>query len=154
MAILKDIMAYFCKEYGDKNDLSKARMTKMVYLADWKSAIKYQRQISSIKWIYNHYGPYVDDVERVALTDESFKIESTINVCGNHKSIIKLNETGYEPSLRENEKAVLDHIIEITIGKNWEQFMEIVYSTYPIRKSEQYKILDLVELAKEYDNEE
>jgi hypothetical protein len=39
MAELKDIIAYYCKQYPHKAELSKARLTKMVYLADWKSAI-------------------------------------------------------------------------------------------------------------------
>ncbi len=50
MAALKDIIAYYCDRYPHKEELSKARLTKMVYLADWKSAIVHGKQISDIKW--------------------------------------------------------------------------------------------------------
>jgi hypothetical protein len=40
MATLGDVMAYLCEHYPHKDDLSKARLTKLVYLADWKSAIE------------------------------------------------------------------------------------------------------------------
>ena len=35
MAKLVDVVGYLCEHYPHKAELSKARLTKMVYLADW-----------------------------------------------------------------------------------------------------------------------
>lgn len=150
MADLKDIIAYYCKQYPHKAELSKARLTKMVYLADWKSAIDRGKQVSNIQWVYNHYGPYVDDVANVAQSDSIFDIQSTTNMFGGNKEVVRLKSENYSPSITNAEKSILDHIISITSTKYWNTFMELVYSTYPILKSPKYSSLDLVALAKEY----
>lgn len=150
MTELKDIIAYYCKKYPHKAELSKARLTKMVYLADWKSALERSKQISDIKWVYNHYGPYVDDVTIVAQTDKIFDVESTHNVYGGNKEIVRLKSDNYQPSLTNTERNILDHIVTITASKYWNPFMELVYSTYPVMTSSKHSELNLVELAKDY----
>ena len=49
MAELKDIVAYILKKYPTKSDMSNARLTKLVYLSDWKHSIKTYSQISNIR---------------------------------------------------------------------------------------------------------
>ncbi len=151
MADLRDIIAYYCKKYPHKTELSKARLTKMVYLADWKSCIDRSKQISKIQWVYNHYGPYVEDVANVAQTDDIFDLKSTINFLGKSKQVVKLKSENYDTkSLSVADKNILDHIISITSKRYWNSFIELVYSTYPIIKSEKFSNLNLVELAEEY----
>lgn len=151
MAELRDIIAYYCKKYPHKMELSKARLTKMVYLADWKSCINRGKQISKINWVYNHFGPYVEDVANTAQTDSIFDIKSTTNFLGKSKQVVKLKSENYDPkSLSVADKNILDHIISITSKRYWNSFIELVYSTYPIIKSEKFSNLNLVELAEEY----
>ena len=52
---LENVIAYFCLHYPHKRELSKARLTKLVYLADWFSALIFRRQITNINWIFNHF---------------------------------------------------------------------------------------------------
>lgn len=150
MANLKDIIAYYCKYYPHKGELSKARITKMVYLADWKSAIDRDKQISNINWIYNHYGPYVEDIAKVAQADSIFDVQSTTNMHGGNKEIVCLKSNKCEPALTNAERGILDYIISITSKLYWNPFIELVYSTYPILKSDKYASLNLIELAREY----
>ncbi|MEZ5576726.1 MAG: DUF4065 domain-containing protein [Candidatus Competibacteraceae bacterium] len=56
---LQNIMAYFGIEYPHKFELSKARLTKMIYLADWFSSLADGKKLTDIEWLFNHYGPYV-----------------------------------------------------------------------------------------------
>ena len=65
---------------------------------------------------------------------------------------MKLKSDKYKPDLTKAEREILDHIISITSTKYWNSFMELVYSTYPILKSNKYSELDLVSLAKAYKN--
>lgn len=69
---LQKIIAYFCIRYPYKGELSKARLTKLVYLADWFSALIDDHQLTDIDWLFNHYGPYVDDVFEVASRSPDF----------------------------------------------------------------------------------
>lgn len=149
MTEIRDIVAYFCQHYPHKRELSKARVTKMVYLADWKSAIDYGRQLTNINWVFNHYGPYVEDVVNVAQSDPAFAITPQRNAYGNFKEVISLQAV-YVPVLTKEERDVLEHVINTTAQKYWNDFIELVYSTYPIMTQERHAQLNLVALAKEY----
>lgn len=151
MSNLRDVVAYICKNYPDKSDLSNARVTKMVYLADWKSAIERREQLTDIKWRFDHYGPFVYDVRNVAESDPAFEIVPTQNMFGSHKELLRVSEDIDYPSLSEDEIQVLDHVLGTSAELNWEQFIKLVYSTYPIFTQERYSKLDLVQLAEEYE---
>jgi hypothetical protein len=151
MAKLKDIMAYIIKEYPLKSDLSNAKLTKMIYLADWKHAITYGHQISDIMWYFDNYGPFVWDIKDEALNEpEIFVVKEVLNAYGSPKVIIGLNQMQYTPKISVEEAKSINHVIESAKKLNWDQFIRLVYSTYPIISSEKYNHLDLVKKAKEY----
>jgi hypothetical protein len=154
MAQLHDILAYVCAAYPHKNELSRARITKIVYLADWKSAIDRGRQLSEISWYFDNYGPFVWDVWKTAESmPQLFNIEHTANMYGGAKHVVRLVASGYQPTLTAEEKAVLDHVVEATKGLNWNDFIRLVYSTHPVISSERYTPLNLIEKADEYRQE-
>ncbi|MFG0336174.1 MAG: Panacea domain-containing protein [Maioricimonas sp. JB049] len=151
MANLRDIMTYLCEHYPYKDDLSRAKLTKLVYLADWKSAIDYGRPISDIEWYFDNYGPFVWKVWNTASENpETFEIERSENMFGNPKHVIRLTGGAAPANLEPAERAVLDHVISTTKDLGWNDFIKLVYSTYPVVSSERYSQLDLVLKAKEY----
>ena len=85
---LEMIVAYICQSYPFKNELSDARLTKLVYLTDWFHSVYTGEQATDIVWVFNHYGPYVHDVFEVANNSFYFDIENTKNYYGDNKSII------------------------------------------------------------------
>lgn len=151
-AKLRDALAYLCAKYPHKEELSKARLTKMVYLADWRSALLHGRQITGIRWRFNHYGPYVDDVLTLAKEDPMFDLVFGENLYGTPKVTISL--AGRAPvkwdSLDKEDREILDFVIEATAPKFWDDFIRLVYSTYPVITQPRYTGLDLVSLAREY----
>lgn len=147
---LRDAVGYICEKYPHKNELSKARLTKMIYLADWRSAITRNEQITSIRWIFNHYGPYVEDVVNTARNDPSFEIVLTETIRGNIKELLRYQGHTNFPSLSKDDKEILDFVIETTKSHYWDQFIRLVYSTYPVLSSRRSSELDLTALAKEY----
>lgn len=147
---LHDVIAYFCANYPFPDELSKARLTKMVYLADWRMAIGRGRQITDIEWMFNHYGPYVRGVEQVASSSPDFEIESETNVFGAPKETIRVREGVSWPSLTVEERETLDFVIEATEQLTFADFLNLVYSTYPVKTSTQYERLDLPSLAHTY----
>jgi hypothetical protein len=152
MASIRDVAAYFCKHYPYPEELSKARLTKLVYLADWRSAIDNKSQLTRIEWFYNNYGPYVSDVVDEARQDRSFRVESTWNAFGANKDLVSLRDpknVDY-PTLSRDDKEVLDEVIAATKGMTFNEFIEFVYGTYPVQTQERYSRLDLLSLAREY----
>lgn len=150
MATLGDVMAYLCEHYPHKDDLSKARLTKLVYLADWKSAIECSEQMTDVEWVFNHFGPYVDDVADEARRDDAFEVTGTTNLYGDPKEVIKLAKSREYPSLTDEDKRILDSVIETTKRQSWNEFIRLVYSTYPVMTQDRFSTLNLVALARSY----
>ncbi|MEY8214981.1 MAG: Panacea domain-containing protein [Colwellia sp.] len=150
MKNLQKIIAFLCLEYPQKSAISKARLTKMVYLADWFSALLDGKQLTEIKWIFNHYGPYVDDVVEAAQNSLGFKIEHQSTMFGTSKYVVSYNGSVDSIDLTEREKNILNTVIEKTKSMYFNDFVEYVYSTYPVKTKERYSTFDLVALADKY----
>ncbi|MDO9326223.1 MAG: Panacea domain-containing protein [Methanoregula sp.] len=151
MTELKDVMAYIIANYPFKGELSNARLTKMIYLTDWKNALLSGRQVTDISWRFVDFGPFVRDIQDTAINyREIFNSIETTNQYGVKKLLITLNDPNFQPNLSPEEKKVIDHVIEKTKRLNWNDFIRLIYSTYPILKSERYSDLNLIKFAKEY----
>lgn len=147
---LQNIVAYLCLHYPYKSELSKARLTKLVYLADWFSAIITGKQMTDIQWIFNHYGPYVDDVINAVDGIYGFSISRESNMYGTAKDVISFEENNYVINLSEMECSILNTVIEKTKNLYFNDFIDYVYSTYPVHSNERYSVLNLELLAKQY----
>lgn len=151
MASLKDVIAYLLQNYPSKHELSNARVTKLVYLSDWRHCLKNERQITDIDWYFDNYGPFVWDIkETVDSHPELFIVVQTNNIYGSPKNLFELKDKHYHPVLNDDEKSALDHIIKVTKPLYWNDFIKLVYSTYPITSSDRYSKLNLSEKAVEY----
>ncbi|EEK91923.1 Arsenite-activated ATPase ArsA [Bacillus cereus BDRD-ST24] len=123
----------------------------MVFLADWFSAQKNMSQITDIKWHYNHYGPFVNAVYKAAKKDKMLIIKNDYSAFGSPKEVISFkNEEDFNlEGLSDKEIEILDDVINETKTLNWSEFINLVYSTYPVKNQPQYSDLDLVKLAME-----
>lgn len=152
MADLKDIIGYILQQYPHKSELSNARVTKMVYLADWKQMLNDRHQISGIDWYFDNYGPFVWDVKRAVDDNKDvFDIVHTMNGNGGTKTLFSL-KPGKNNSFQLNdcEKKAIDAVIDNTKSLYWDDFITFVYSTYPVASNERYSSLDLKKAADEY----
>lgn len=146
---LEKIIAYICQEYPYKDELSDARLTKMVYLTDWFSLLVNDQQATEINWVFNHYGPYVSDVYEAAKDNGNFVVKNKTTIYGNNKKII--NYVGEASiNLEPLIKSVIDTVIDKNKSMYFNDFIDYVYSTYPVKNNDRYSILDLPMLAKEY----
>lgn len=148
---ISDILVYLFKIYPNPGELSKARVVKMLYLIDWKNCIEHGKQITSINWYFNHYGPYVDDIVNIIRTDGRFEIRWVTNVFGSPKEIISLKADVETPTnIPKADVAILDFVINLSHPLYWNDFIDLIYSTYPVRTQPRYTFLDLPKLASEY----
>jgi uncharacterized phage-associated protein len=151
MSVISDIAAYLCENYPHKSELSKARLTKLVYLADWKAAKRYGKQLTDIKWYFHNFGPYVDDVIDEVTKDRRFEVIDSTNFYGDNKKTIGLSPLSKSKTeLSASHTEILDEVIADTRSMYWSDFINHVYSTEPVSNSVRYSNLDLVGAASKY----
>lgn len=149
--IMANLMKYILINYPHKSELSASRLTKLLYLADWKNAIEKDSQITDLVWHFHHYGPYVDDLIKIAKDDSDIEVINTSTIFGGKKQQIELRKNS-NPNIdiSVENKEILDFVIKATKDKNYEDFIKLVYSTYPVVSSSRYSDFDLVEMARSY----
>lgn len=149
--IISSLIKYVLVKYPYKDELSASRLTKILYLADWKSSIEKGVQITDAVWHFHHYGPYVDDFIKAAKDDADIKVVDTITMFGGKKQQIELRK-GFDSDVEisADSKEILDFVIRATKDKNYEEFIKLVYSTYPVVSNSRYSDLDLVKMARDY----
>jgi hypothetical protein len=86
-----------------------------------------------------------------AKEDSAFEIIPTRNMYGSQKDLLKVDVDVDYPTLSADEMRILDFVMEGSAPLNWNEFIKLVYSTYPIVSQERYAKLDLVRLAQEYE---
>lgn len=146
---------YLCKHYPYPGELSNARVTKMIYLADWEQARRSGRQLTPIQWHFDHYGPFVPDVLAAAKADPSMQVASTVNMYGSPKNLLSyIGSEDPKAGLSADELEVLNKVISDTSSLTFRPFIQHVYNTYPIRTADRYSHLDLVSLANEENRKE
>ncbi|MFQ1801076.1 Panacea domain-containing protein [Aeromonas veronii] len=149
--VIMDVIKYILFTYPYKDELSASRLTKMLYLTDWKAALEYGAQLTETTWHFNHYGPYVDDFVKMAKNDDDIRIVNTTTMLGGHKQQFELSSNyNKKINLPPKIKDIVDFVINATKDKNYEEFIKLVYSTYPVISSSKYSNLDLVSKAREY----
>jgi hypothetical protein len=145
------VITYLAMNFPKDNILSVSRLCKMVYLADWRASIYYRSQLTSFEWKINYSGPYSEDLEDTLYNNNDiFKIsKSIIAGCGNIK-IVECKRIPIISKLLPDDKDILDKVLSATCQLDWDSFIEIVYSTYPIAMKDRYVKMDLPKLAQEY----
>ncbi len=148
---LRSIIRYIVKNYPYPDDLTKTRITKLVYLIDWQNVKEYGCQITNIEWYFDHYGPYVSDVLDEADEDKTVSINTTVSNFGTVKYIVKEKNNKEElvyDDLTEIDKDIIDKVILETKNLFWNEFIDYVYSTEPIENSKRYSTLNLKSFIK------
>lgn len=146
---LKEVIRYFLVNSSQPSKLTKTKVTKLVYLADWISSVERKEQITEIKWYFDHFGPYVSDVYFMAEKDSKIEIKSGLNAFGNPKETLtcKIEKNKFKSKLNFEEQKILNDILNKTDDMNWHEFIDFVYNTKPIKVSKKYTTLDLISLA-------
>jgi len=148
-----EVMAYILTTYPKNilDEMSNARLTKMVYLSDWRASLKRGKRITEISWYFDNYGPFVNDIEKTAKANKDrFKIDYCTNMHGQPKKVFRLKKNSESVNLSSKEKEDIDFVISKTKSLYWREFIKLVYSTFPIASSEKYSNIDLIAKAEEY----
>ncbi len=149
MLNIEDVLVYICKHYPHPDELSKARITKLVYLADWEAALKTGLPLTGIKWFFHNFGPYVEDVIEAARISSRLDVIRTENMYREPKELVRIKKGASDSKLENYQEQIINSVIGETKNYYWKDFIRHVYETYPIANRERYSELDLAALAKE-----
>ncbi len=122
----------------------------MVYLADWRHVLKHRKQISSIQWHFDTYGPFVWDVHEAIKDNPAFTTGESAAGSRVLRRTVKLRDLSIKPTVDDDTRTTLDHVVESTASLSWIEFVRLIYSTYPIVKSARFTDLNLVALGAAY----
>lgn len=149
--VMVNLIKYILANYPYKGELSASRLTKILYLADWKNVLESGNQMTTAIWHFHHYGPYVDDFLKISNEDDDIQVVDTKNFYGGRKQLIELKK-GFnsEIEISNDNRKILDFVISATKDKGYESFIQLVYSTYPVISSSRYTDFDLVAMAQDY----
>ena len=151
---LHDILAYILlrsEQILKRKGLSKYRITKIVYLCDWCYACARGHQITDIHWFFDNYGPFVWDVFNTLTRDSDlFELSVILTPYENEITSFAIKNIEYAPNLTRDVQECVEYVLENAVGLKNQEFINLVYATYPIRTSRRYTSLNLVEKANEY----
>ena len=148
--ILRDAITYLISHYPKEAELSRSRLTKMVYLADWRCAITRGRPMTEAVWNYSQYGPFAIEAETLLRHDPNFVTTIVFSAASGEVDSIALRNSVEYLSLTFEDQAVLNFVIEATAPMPGNDFTRLVYSTFPLITQEKYQNLDLMTAANRY----
>ena len=131
----EDVVAYLRRRYP-ANELSRVRLLRMAYLADWKSAVERGRQMTGLEWRFGERGPECPEARRLVEAELSGSPRPSF---------------ARYPSLTAEHGCLLRFVVRSVRGKGYPELEKLVYSTYPIFTRERHSELDLPALAEEYE---
>lgn len=150
MATIRDVVRYFVTHYPYPNDLDTVRLTKLVFLADWAAAQHLGRQLTPIRWYFDHYGPYVPDIAHTIQRDRTLHLVPSASSLGHPRRIVRARVPSFAHArLSNREQAICNRVIAETQDFLWGPFIAHVYRTYPLQTRPRYTVLPLVAIARE-----
>jgi len=147
MSTLKQVMIYIVNSYRHTKSISVSRLSKTVYMADWLAAIKLDRQLTNINWDIRFSGPFAPEIESILTGDEDFQMQGGKNY-GNKVQQVAAANDDITVELSPAELRVLDKVLRDTVQLNWNDFLNYVYDTYPVKIQRSTTTIDLVAVAK------
>lgn len=150
MASLSDALAYLVLHVSGEEGISVSRLSKLLYLADWRAEITQRSRPSRVEWAHGVQGPWSKEIQNLVRKDNKHFSFSEETAGRGKKTMVHLAADCPSPILSPEEQQVLDFVIDRAGLLSWADFTSLVYSTYPVVKTVPQSALDLRVLASEY----
>ena len=152
MGTTEQLIAYFIQKLSGK--ITKTQLMKLIFLADVESVKFTNTQISDIKWIFHHYGPYDEKLDKRlrALVKEGLISVEQKNKKSKPEEIYFLYKfTGkkLQSDFGVVKKDIIDTIISQFGSFTLDSLLKYVYNSDPVKQTEKGNHFDLVEIAKQ-----
>ena len=152
MNMLEKICGYFCLEEENKT-LSAMRLTLLVFFADYLSALKDGKTLTSCSWKYNR----VLAVEPESILSD-LKYCNLFNLVEEKNNFIKKTKITYVSNesinIDNDILHTLNYLREKTKNMNYDDLLHMVFSLNIFNENEIYSILNLKEYGKKFISEQ
>ena len=156
-----DLLAYIWENYGEEGeqqlkenraeDFTVSRTTKMIYLVDWKYALKHGRQATLVRWYFDQFGPYVNLVPNFT---KRFELRQDRESKGKYRRRVRwlilnpdISQDVSTPLSNEVQNVCKDVIEDV--GKlSYIDFIRYIYRTPPVRHGYRFTFMNIVKIAK------
>ena len=153
MRKLEAVICYLLDTYPHKRDMVDYRLTKTVYLIDWVSCKRHDKQITKTMWLFDRRGPYVDDILIESLRSKNIKAIYLDNPSNPYFTFIGDSDEVLK-ALTEEEISVIDFVIKHTKALYTMNFEYLVDSTHPFFHGTEKQIVDLRKISRDHSVEE
>jgi len=144
MKNLLETILYVFEKYPKKDELSSARLVLLIFLIDWKFAIENGKQFTEAKWTYEQFGPFSKDIfALIKKRNEIFKIDIPKNSDGRATERLSVKSNSIIEVKNFEAKSAADFILANTYAMTWSEFIQLIYSSYPIISNSKNTELDL-----------
>ncbi len=120
------------------------RLTTLLYLSDWRSAITRKRQITDISWVQPFVAKMPEIIQFLA-QDPDFAL-----VSGPQPEVIFTGDP-LSGILSPEARTCVDFVLRSETNKSWPELFRLAYSTYPMFSQPPQSLLDLVALSYLYE---
>lgn len=152
---LRDVIRYFLANHPDADRMSLTRLVALVFLADWRSAIRRGRQLTGVEWQFDDLPEISDDFhEKLRLHGEITGVRSMLLHSIDRERQFWNFLKPEMSALAKDDREILDFVIEATSGQSLQDFTRLIKSTYPAVTQPRQESLDLVRLAQQYERDE
>lgn len=86
-----NILHYLVDKYPYPDDLTRLRVTKLIYLIDWKAVQKTGQQLTNITWSLGQYGPTTETIVETVDKNPGLTFLETVSNFGTKKIPAKSN---------------------------------------------------------------
>jgi hypothetical protein len=121
------------------------RLTTLLYLSDWRSAITRKRQITDITWVQPFVAKMPEIIQFLGRNSPDFTL-----VPGPQPEVMFTGDP-LSGILSSEARACIDFVLRSETNKSWPELFRLAYSTYPMFSQPPQSLLDLVALSYLYE---
>ena len=142
MCRITEVLKYVYKNYPleSRKELSLDRLIKVLFLIDWKAAIKSEENVTRTRWNIINSEPKMDNNS----------LKRVIDFIERMPQIVPFN---LFQKLDASQREVIDFVIETVSTKDDRELTLLVNSTFPVVTQDEADIIDLSRLAITYNRE-
>ncbi|GBC85210.1 hypothetical protein HRbin11_01656 [bacterium HR11] len=121
--------------------VGRTRLMKILYLADWLATQRLGRSLTGVKYYFYFYGPYSDRIMNAieSLIQRGIMEDSPdltqFGVAHDYRLTEKAHELNIEGQLSNDERELLDRVLEKFGRLSLPQLLDVVYATAPMKRA-------------------
>ncbi|MCY0885788.1 MAG: hypothetical protein OWV35_07890 [Firmicutes bacterium] len=142
IATVRDALRYLVYATPSPADRTVLRLTKVLYLVDWRSAWGRGYSLTPCAWHFDRFGPTAPEIWDTVCHDPAWKVQPRGRI------MLTADARPATPTVTAVDAAWMDRVLAEAAGWTWADLVAAVWATYPIRTGQRGTALPLTALAR------